>query len=312
MHFIKFSALLLVCCAFIGCGKEDGLASKLGSVYGTVTDFATGDPISNANVRLNPRGETTLTGYDGTFQFNDIEDGSYSLSLSKNGYVDLDDDYVIEITNGNNVQRDVLLCSEYQSFKIVVNGIEADTLDFGIDPNLYRMYYSVVNDGTIDIRVVFGQSANWITREIGSASIASNNGITTYVTIDREDLNIGTNIGYIYVSSGTLSKTLVVKAVGVGLPIVSDPVLTSIQSASSIASSSVISNGGSQILEKGFQYYRATNSAPMGPYTISLGPGEGSFQTQIPLGSAGYTHHQVRSYASNGVHTVYSGWVNIN
>ena len=102
-QLIKFAALLLVCCTMLGCGKEDNPTSKLGSIFGTVTDFATGDPVSNANVRLNPRGETTLTGSDGTFQFNDIEDGNYSLFLSKNGYVDLDDDYVIEITNGNNV-----------------------------------------------------------------------------------------------------------------------------------------------------------------------------------------------------------------
>lgn len=102
---VKFAALLFVCCAMLGCGKD----KNQGSIYGTVTDFATGDPVSNANVRLNPKGETTLTGSDGTYQFNDIEDGNYSLSLTKNGYVNLDDDYVIEIENGNSVRRDLQL-----------------------------------------------------------------------------------------------------------------------------------------------------------------------------------------------------------
>ena len=106
-QLLKVVALLVLCCAMFGCGKV-----KQGSIYGTVTDFATGNPVGNANVRLNPRGETTLTGSDGTFQFNDVTDGNYSLSLSKNGYVDLDDFYVIEITNGNSVRRDFQLSPE--------------------------------------------------------------------------------------------------------------------------------------------------------------------------------------------------------
>ena len=103
---IKFAASLMLCCMFFGCTPEE---EKLGTIYGTVTDFSSGEPIGNANVRLNPRGETTLTGMDGTFEFVDLPSSSYSLSLSKNGYVDLDDDYVIEIENGNSVRRDLQL-----------------------------------------------------------------------------------------------------------------------------------------------------------------------------------------------------------
>lgn len=107
-HLIKLAALLVLCYVMVGCGKE----TKLGSIFGTVTDYVTGDPVSNANVRLNPGGETTLTGSDGSYQFNDVANGNYSLSLSKNGYVDLDDDYVIEIENGNSVHRDLRLKQE--------------------------------------------------------------------------------------------------------------------------------------------------------------------------------------------------------
>ena len=107
-HVLKLAALLVLCCMMVGCGKDN----KLGSIYGIVTDFTTGDPVSNANVRLNPGGETTLTGSDGSYQFNDVANGNYSLSLSKNGYVDLDDDYVIEIENGNSVHRDLRLKQE--------------------------------------------------------------------------------------------------------------------------------------------------------------------------------------------------------
>ena len=117
----KFAVLLLVCCVMFGCGKNKNVSS----IYGTVTDFTTDDPVGNVNVRLNPRGETTLTGSDGAFQFYDIEDGNYSLSLSKNGYEDLDDDYIIEIENGNSVRRDLQLKPE------VYGVISGGVVDFG-------------------------------------------------------------------------------------------------------------------------------------------------------------------------------------
>lgn len=116
----KLVALLVLCCTMAGCGKDN----KLGSIYGTVTDFTTGDPVSNANVRLNPRGEATLTDSDGTYQFNDVTNGNYSLSISKSGYVDLDDDYVIEIENGNSVRRDLQLSPE------VFGAISGEIVDF--------------------------------------------------------------------------------------------------------------------------------------------------------------------------------------
>ena len=123
-HLLKAAALLVLCYAMFGCGKEDPLnpTSQKKSIYGTVTDYATGELVSNANVRLNPIGETTLTGSDGMFEFTDVPNGSYSLSLSKNGYVDLDDDYVIEIKNGKSVRRDVQLKkNKVHVFGVVTN-----------------------------------------------------------------------------------------------------------------------------------------------------------------------------------------------
>lgn len=205
---IKLAALLLVCCAMLGCEKN----KNLGSIYGTVTDFATGDPVGNANVRLNPRGETTLTGSDGTFQFNDIEDGNYSLFLSKNGYVDLDDDYVIEITNGNNVRRDVQL--KQSRVVVTVNGIEIDTLDFGSDVSFNRIYFLVTNNTMTNIDVDLGSSSNWITIWIpgSNTNISPNNGKSFEIEIKRSLLQVGYNIGYVYINAGAFSKTLVLKA----------------------------------------------------------------------------------------------------
>lgn len=119
-RLFKLAALLVLCWSMFGCGKDN----KLGSIYGTVTDFETGEPVCNANIRLNPCGETTLTGLDGTYEFKDLEKGNYSLSVSKSHYVDLDDDYVIEIENGNSVHRDLQLNPE------VFGTISGEVVDF--------------------------------------------------------------------------------------------------------------------------------------------------------------------------------------
>ena len=201
----KLAALLALCCAIFGCGKDN----KLGSIYGTITDFATGNPVGNANVRLNPRGETTLTGSDGMFQFNDVTAGNYSLSISKNGYVDLDDDYDIEIRNGNSVHRDVQL---KHGVIVTVNGLEIDTLDFGSDINFNRMTFLVTNNTMGYINVDINSSSDWITSNASGAAIPSNGGASFEIEIIRSLLFVGNNIGYVYINTGGFSKTMVIKA----------------------------------------------------------------------------------------------------
>ena len=57
--------LLLVCSIYQACAPEE----LPGSIYGTVVDKATGEPIKSAGVTLTPNGSTTVTGSDGHFEF---------------------------------------------------------------------------------------------------------------------------------------------------------------------------------------------------------------------------------------------------
>lgn len=205
-NLIKFAASLMLCCLFFGCTPEE---EKLGTIYGIVTDFSTGEPINNANVRLNPRGETTLTGSDGTFEFLNLPSGSYSLSLSKNGYVDLDDDYVIVIENGNSVHRDVQLNPSIESFRITVNGVETDTMYFNGTGSWGT--FLVTNSGSVPIDV-YGTTSDGdiVLFEANGTSywnhslIQPNQGHSVKVYYDSLS-----SIGYIYINSSQISKTIV-------------------------------------------------------------------------------------------------------
>ena len=66
--------------AHLSCTPE---AEEFGSIYGIVTDKATGEPVKNANVQLQPTGETSLTGNDGRYEFLELKNGNYSIKVSK-------------------------------------------------------------------------------------------------------------------------------------------------------------------------------------------------------------------------------------
>ncbi len=56
------------------------------SVYGTVADYDTGEPIPNASVVLSPTNITKHTGSDGTYRFDDLDAQQYTITFQKAGY----------------------------------------------------------------------------------------------------------------------------------------------------------------------------------------------------------------------------------
>lgn len=99
---------LALLCLMTACEElPSHLEMSHGSIYGVITDFATGKRIQNATVQLRPLGETALSGADGMYEFINVPDGDYTIVVSKYEYSDLIDDYVIRVTSGRHVRRDV-------------------------------------------------------------------------------------------------------------------------------------------------------------------------------------------------------------
>lgn len=57
-----------------------------GGVYGVISDKTTGEPISGASVVLAPGNMTTVIGYDGHYEFRELDAKQYLLSVSADGY----------------------------------------------------------------------------------------------------------------------------------------------------------------------------------------------------------------------------------
>lgn len=299
---IKIVALFLYC-TMLGCTPEE---EKLGTVYGTVTDFSSGEPIGNANVRLNPKGETTLTGSDGTFQFNDLPTGSYSLSLSKNGYEDLDDDYVLKIENGNTVQRAVQMKKQSSSLQIVDNnGNVIAMLDFGTDEDVSQKTFNIFNNGNMTLNFTITKTANWIDDVIpseGTVAIGDTKPIT--VIINRASLGSGENKSTLLITTPTAGGVeVVVKATVPFTATVVTGEVDAVTNNSAKCSGEVTDNGGVTVIEKGI-CIALTENPTIDGQRVSAGPGIGEFTCTLTGLSQNKTYY-VRAYAINSVGTVY-------
>ena len=191
-RLFKLAALLVLCCAMLGCGKTDdpsgGGNSGSGSIYGVVTDFATGNPVSSANVQLRPSGETTLTGYDGHYEFPNVPSGTYSIKVTKEGYSDLIDDYDIVVTNGKQTKRDVQIKKLPSSLHIYDNDShEISELDFGADEGVTQKTFNIFNGGSQSLNYIITKTADWISN-ISQSTGTIGVGVTypIVITINRE------------------------------------------------------------------------------------------------------------------------------
>lgn len=212
-----FSALFaVVMLSVLGCKKETDkdVTLKQGAIYGTVTDFATGNPVYNANVQLRPSGETTLTGSDGMYEFPNIEDGDYTIVVSKAEYTDLIDDYVIKVKDGRRMRRDVQIekIPTYIRFTDM-QGKDITELDFGSNPSFDMLAFNIYNNGTITINCKVEYSCNWIKSisEVPSSLKPGQNVLVT-IQIDRSKLQAGENINYLYITSNNGSNVIKIKA----------------------------------------------------------------------------------------------------
>lgn len=304
--YIKFIIVVLViCCAVTGCRKENS-DTKQGSIYGCVTDFATGEPVGNVNVKIRPTGETTLTGSDGIYEFDDLKAGKYSLLLSKAEYADLDDDYVIELEAGKKVRRDVQLRKKVASLKITdMVGNPLDTLDFGDEESVKVKTFNVFNDGTETLTCTVTYDCEWITNVSGLENqVHSGQTVPVTVKIDRVALDDGVNTTFLTITSANGSNEVVVKATFLGAAVINTIDATEVTSNSVTLGGNIIDDGGRPVKARGICYGTSQNPDIYGDHTQD-GSGTGEFSHNITGLSASTTYY-ARAYATNCNGTYYA------
>ena len=214
-RLISLFSLLLIFVSILNFNscKPDPI-EELGSIYGVVTDKATGEPVKNANVQLRPSGETTLTGTDGRYEFVDLKNGEYSITVSKTEYTDLVDDYVIVIDGDKAMRRDVQIEKIPAILRILdSNGNDINELNFGYMQDDNTRMFSIFNNSMDVLEYEILKTAVWVSH-LSTESGLLQPGATkpVVVTIDRSMLSPDGNITTLNILTNNGGKQLTIKA----------------------------------------------------------------------------------------------------
>lgn len=311
-HIFRFIVVIVLSSMALGCESESPSDNDdtRGSIYGQVTDFATGEPIQYVNVQLRPSGETTLTGKDGTFEFISLLPGRYSLSLSKAEYLDIDDDYIIELTSDKlSISRDIQMKKQVASLSITdTDGNDISILDFGYEESVFSKSFNIFNNGTISIACQLIYTCSWIV----SVTTPPNTiypGQTANITviIDRDKLSAGENSTYLHVTSNNGSKDLQITAIGNSEPSVYMSSVSSVGFEDATLYGQIVEVGLPPYSECGFvvgQTSKPTVSESLQTITFPASNSK-EFSRRIN-GLLPRNSYYVRAYATNSNGTVYS------
>lgn len=195
---MKIFRYLLVLLFVLGCAKDEPVPTT-GNLRGKITDAETSSPLKDVNVEIG--GSSYTTGSDGSYFFNNLIAQTYSVSVSKTGY----------IADSKSVQ---------------VRAEQTITSDFVLSKNLPQIQPSSVTitdeDGSKSVTLRNTQtdpigfstqvSKSWIEVSPSTGSIAANSQTIITITINFEEIDFGEyneNI-VINVSGSSLSIPVVV------------------------------------------------------------------------------------------------------
>ncbi|MBR5573918.1 MAG: carboxypeptidase regulatory-like domain-containing protein [Paludibacteraceae bacterium] len=297
--------LLLVCGIYQACAPEE----LPGSIYGTVVDKATGEPIKSAGVELSPVGLKTVTGSEGQFEFTELDPGKYTLLVTKTGYM-AGVSHTIEVKPGQQAKGDLQIERMPPALKVVDgNRKEISTLDFGSSIDDVSRSFSLFNDGSEKIEWQITANAKWITsvsKTEGTLSAGATQSLL--ITIDRTLLNSGENKTTVHITSNSGNKQLIVVATNSFSPVTLNTfAITNISNSSATFHGEIIEIGTPKYTERGFVYSKS--SMPTINTTIkkitSPVTDYDSYEENVSGLVEGSTYY-VRAYAVNGGKTAYS------
>lgn len=315
-RLIRMAAILILCCAVICCDKEEDEGK--GSIYGVVSDYATGAPLSNANVQLRHSGETALietalTGYDGHYSFLNVPSGNYTIKVTKDGYKDLVDEDEIKVTSGKRTQRDVHIEKLPLALRVVdSDGNDISSLDFGAEPDVTSRTFSIFNDSPQLLMWWVEENCNWITEVKSmmtnnqSGQIGAGKQEPIKVTINRNLLEPGLKTYILNINSDNGSKELLVTAgEAAGLPTLTTQQVSNVTSNSVIFNGTIVNEGLPAYTERGFVYANTAQPTIANGHKItSAVNSQATFSASVSGLNPDLTYY-VRAYAINDVGPAY-------
>lgn len=280
-----------------------------GSIYGTVVDKATGEPIKSAGVELSPSGLKTVTGSEGQFEFTELDPGKYTLLITKTGYMD-GVSHTIEVKPGQQAKGDVQIEKLPPALKVVDdNRQEISTLDFGSAIDDVARSFSLFNDGTESLEWQITVTADWI-KSVSKIEGVLSAGATQslIVTIDRVKLSSGENTTTMHITSNNGSKQLTITATNsTVLATLNTLAATNVKTTTATLNGEILTDGSPKYSERGFVYSESsmpTLGSCIQKVTSTLTDSK-TYSATVGGLTKGKTYY-VRAYAINAGKEAYS------
>lgn len=179
--------LTLAGCFFFLCGMLHSCAKDevetMGTIYGIVNDSDNGEPVQDAHVSLTPYGKTINTGSDGSYEFQEMEPGQYTIQISKSGYKT--NTKRISVVAGEKASGDMVL--QWGTSRIKLN---IASLNFGSQSTSKTFTVrNISTSGTsVSWSVAKSSPAPWLSISPSSGSTAYGKESTVVVNVDREQI----------------------------------------------------------------------------------------------------------------------------
>lgn len=299
----KLMAFLTGMLLLTGCGET--LDENNCTIAGSVSDRTTGEPVAVVNITLSPGGYSTVTGSDGTFSFNNIEAGTYTIQTSKENYSSATG--TVSVRNGETASAHLLI--ERRAASLTSDKTE---LDFGKD--LSTLSFNVVNPGYKNLHfTVETGGCDWVKCNPRSADIEYGKTSTIIVTIDRNQLKTGSNMTTIVVKSSDGSGNIEISVKAEGDEYVPGEVSTSpvteINSFTARLEAEIVKTGTPYMTGCGFLVSTDPNFTE-GEYTKRFEAVKKGFKFAVDIVNLEYnTTYYVKAYLLQGSRAVYGNIV---
>lgn len=222
----------------------------MGGIAGSVSDKSTGEPVATVNVSLFPGGQSTVTGSDGTFSFENLNAGTYTVAIRKEGYLPNDSKHGVS----RRKQTPVHLLIERIPAIVTT---DTNLMDFGSAASVNTLPFKIVNSSYENLDWSIEHNCSWI-QEVKpkNGTLKTGKTETIVVVINRDLLDVGDNKTVLVVKSSDGSSQVEVKAVGTErvLPLLNTLEVTDITVSSATLNGEILSVGTPAYTERGFVY----------------------------------------------------------
>ncbi len=289
---------LLLC----GCASDEEKFIT-GTLAGSVSDQSTGEPVATVNVFLTPGGQSTITGSDGSFIYSNLEAGTYTIKISKEGYRSTSSQF--RVIAGKSTSAHLLI----ERIPATITP-DREVLDFGKNESVTMLSFGIVNTNYAALEYTLEYDCKWI-KEVKptNGTLETGKTGTVIVNIDRSQLGGGNNETVIVVKTSNGRAEIKLTAIGAekSLPVLNVLNATEIGSTTAILNAEIIESGMPNYTERGFVY--SLTSAPTMENTLAKVSAEvndkSKYSCTLDGLIVGETYY-VRAYAINSVGIAYS------